>query len=401
MKRSLLSLSSTNFRSLAQVSIELSSLNVLVGPNGAGKSNLLQAIQFLGDVARLDLAPAINLHRGFDGLAFRGKKPGTARQRIRLEIKANVTRYASENAPDEYSLSFWEQKYGSTVLLRRYEEFLFKRTEGRGRRLTINGGTVEFVEKTKGAKKIANKEVDIASTSAALSTLRRLGERVSANQVDDLARLFETFRVFEPNVDLARQPSEIVKSPSLRSDASNVSSFLFWLSKAHAEVFDLLVEDLRFICPSIRGVDFLPIGGSQDAVSLKLRESGLSGRTDLADASFGTIRALSLLAMLHDPAPPKLTCVEEIDHGLHPHALDRVVDRLRDATHRTQILVATHSPALVNRLDPSELIICERDQETGGSLIPAVSAEDVVEMSSESELRLGELWFSGVLGGGL
>jgi predicted ATPase len=401
MKRSLLSLSATNFRSLAQVSIELSSLNVLVGPNGAGKSNLLQAIQFLGDVARYDLSPAINLHRGFDGLAFRGKRQGSSKQRIRLEIKANVTRYASENAPDEYALSFWEQKYASATLLRRYEEFQFKRTEGRGRRLTINGGTVELYERSKGAKRSANKEVDIASTSAALSTLRRLGERVSANQVEDLARLFETFRVFEPNVDMARQPSEVSETPLLRSDAANVAAFIFWLSREHVEIYELLVEDLRFICPSIREITFLPVGGSADAVSLKLRESGLSGRTDLADASFGTIRALSLLAMLHDPNPPKLTCVEEIDHGLHPHALDRIVDRLRDATRKTQILVATHSPALVNRLDPSELIVCERDQSTGASAIPAIAAEEVVEMSAESELRLGELWFSGVLGGGL
>ncbi len=65
------------------------------------------------------------------------------------------------------------------------------------------------------------------------------------------------------------------------------------------------------------------------------------GTTPLASASFGTIRALALLAMLHDPDPPKLTCVEEVDHGLHPYALDRIVERLRDASTRTQVLAAT------------------------------------------------------------
>lgn len=402
MKRSLLSIKATNFRSLAQVSVSLAGLNVLVGPNGAGKSNLLQTIQFLGDVARLDLAPAIQRHGGFDGLAFRGKRSApNARQTIKLEVAANVTTYASEKAPDEYSLSFWEQKYGAAVLLRRYEEFQFKRTQGRGRRLTINGGTVEFVENQAGAKKIAKTEVDISSTSAALSTLRKLGERASATQVEELAKLFETFRVFEPKVALARLPSEAIRSPVLQSDASNLASFLYWLSLMHTETFELLVQDLTFVCPSIKGVNFVGVGGSKTAVALKLVEHGLASSTDLADASFGTIRALALLAMLHDPNPPLLTCVEEIDHGLHPHALDRIVDRLRDATSRTQIIVATHSPALVNRLRPEEIIICERNMLTGASSIPALKTESVIKMAEASELRLGELWFSGVLGGDL
>lgn len=103
--------------------------------------------------------------------------------------------------------------------------------------------------------------------------------------------------------------------------------------------------------------------------------------------------------MLHDPKPPKLSCVEEIDHGFHPYALDRIVERLRLASERTQILVATHSPALVNRLDSKELIVCERDINTGSSLIPAIDADLVREMEEESNLPLGELWFSGTLGG--
>jgi predicted ATPase len=57
-----------------------------------------------------------------------------------------------------------------------------------------------------------------------------------------------------------------------------------------------------------------------------LQERGLRRVTQLADASFGTIRLLGLLALLHDPQPPALTCVEEIDHGLHPQALELLVE---------------------------------------------------------------------------
>jgi predicted ATPase len=118
-------------------------------------------------------------------------------------------------------------------------------------------------------------------------------------------------------------------------------------------------------------------------------------------ASFGTIRALAMLALLYDPHPPKLTCVEEIDHGFHPHLFDRLVELLREATARTQLLIATHSPALVNRLRPEELIVCERNPENGGVRIPAVEPEKITQMveATGGALGPGELWFSGSLGG--
>ena len=49
----------TNFLSLRNVSVKLGHLNVLVGPNGGGKSNFLSVFRFLGEVARTDLAPAL------------------------------------------------------------------------------------------------------------------------------------------------------------------------------------------------------------------------------------------------------------------------------------------------------------------------------------------------------
>lgn len=54
----------------------------------------------------------------------------------------------------------------------------------------------------------------------------------------------------------------------------------------------------------------------------------------------------------------------------------------------------------MNRLRASELIVCERDPETGASRIPAITTEEIEALMSDEEvLGLGELWFSGVLGG--
>jgi hypothetical protein len=63
--------------------------------------------------------------------------------------------------------------------------------------------------------------------------------------------------------------------------------------------------------------------------------------------------------------------------------------------------VATHSPALADRLRPEELVVCERLPD-GSSAIPAISVAEVRRIVRQSEgLPLGELWFSGALGGDL
>ena len=381
-----------NFRSLERVEVVLGPLNVLIGANGAGKSNLLEVIDFLGDLARLDLSPAIAEHGGWDSIFFRGTPKKGAKSEVRIGVEAQVTRYASDNARDIYDLRFSAAVGG----IERKEDIRFKRTKGQGRRITISGQSFSVTDDRANAR--AERRA-LSATSSGLATLQRLGDKEGAPQVREIAALFETFRVFDPNITLARRPSGEARSSDLRADASNLAAFLRWLSEDHPDTFDLLQDDLRAILPGLRAIRFESIGGATDGTRLLLQEAPLRGRTDLAHASFGTVRALAILAMLHDPNPPKLSCIEEIDHGFHPYALDRIVDRLRIASQRTQLLLASHSPTFVNRLKPDEVIICERDPETGASRIPALTQEDVERIMDADELGLGELWFTGTLGG--
>lgn len=388
---SLRNLKVQNYLSLRDIDVELESLNVLVGPNGAGKSNFLDAIRFLGDFARGSFESALGDEGegrgGFDAVYYHGK--GKTPPSIRFEVEAAVTKHASAAAPDEYTLYFSKTKRGS---IRRVEEFKFKRYRGPGRRITIRGGRLTVKDNRGETQRRVDQE------AAALAILPQLGEQ-GGEQVEQVAELFTTFRVFDVNVRRAREPSPIERAPVLADDASNLAAYLRWLREERSPVFARVIRDVQYVLPGLRGIEFRPIGGATEAVALELVEDHMSEPTPLAKASFGTIRALALFAMLHDPDPPKLTCVEEVDHGLHPYALDRIVQGLRAASKQTQLIVATHSPALVNRLRPDELVICERDPETGASEIPAIDAEEIAAMETKSNLRLGELWFSGVLGG--
>lgn len=397
------SVSIDNFLSIRRATIELRSLNVLVGPNGSGKTNFLRVFQFLGEVARRDLVPAIDALDGFDQLRFRAATPRA--RSVTLVIKARITEHSSERAPDEYHLSFLERKVTMSDRTRRVisrnEAIVLKRFKGRGRRITLSGRDMNFIDEKSASREALDKKVSVQSDSSGLSTIRKLGDEYGASQVEKLATLFEDLRLFEVDVERARRPSRSKDPSRLSADASNIAAYLKWLSDEYPDVFEDLSADVRHVLPSFVKFSFSTVGGADEAIRVDIVERNLDGVTPLGRASFGTIRSIALFAMLHDPNPPKLTCLEEVDHGLHPHALDRLVERLRDASMKTQIIVATHSPALVNRLEPEELHVFERNPESGATELVDISPDLIRKMQEKSGYGLGELWFSGTLGGGL
>ena len=132
-------------------------------------------------------------------------------------------------------------------------------------------------------------------------------------------------------------------------------------------------------------------------VQLFLHENGLREPVPATRLSDGTLRYLCLLAVLCHPDPPRVVCIEEPELSLHPDALKSVAELLIEASHRTQLIVTTHSDTLVSELSESPwcIIVCER---TGAATELRRLDESHLEKWL-SEYRLGELWRMGELGG--
>lgn len=405
------SLQVENFGVLANVTVELGRVNVLVGPNGSGKTSLLRVIQFLGDAARSGLPSIVSSNEVL--LRMRTRPPASTRGQlaptIKIHVAADVTSYAHAAALDEYTLELrpaliMKSKHSqrSRGFFSHAEVFRFKRTKHQGRRITLNGGQLHVFDVDEAKHDRPARKSRLDASAFGLAVLPQLGPDEGGAEVRKIQELFTTFRVFDIDTNKAREPADLRDGQQLQPDASNLAAFLRFLQTDHAERFSALVRDARAIVPGLVDLRLRPVGGAVDAMTVEIVDRGRWGATMLADASFGTIRALALLAMLYDPNPPLLTCIEEIDHGFHPYVFDRLVELLREASQRTQFIIATHSPALVNRLDPEELIVCERDPETGLARIPAISKDEVRrihEAGGSNGFGLGELWFSGTLGG--
>lgn len=375
-----------NFRSLASVDVKLGALNVLIGPNGSGKSNLLNTLRFLATTTRFDLTAAFVRWNGFDHIQRQSRTPGE----VRLTIEGMVSPHSSPTALDEYTLTLKPGARGVT----RTEKFTFKRVEGRGRRISVSGRRVQILDEAEGelTRTLANAQ------TTGLATLPKFSDDEGGRGVRDFAQFLSSIRVLEPDVEAARLPARDADAP-LAEDASNLANALGRLRVKDPDAWSLLKHDLSRCLPGLVDIELVPIGGPGRSVVVQLVEAGLTRPIELADASFGTVRLLALLVALHEPDPPSFTAIEEVDHGLHPYAMDILIDRMRSASRRTQILAATHSPTLVNRLAAHEIIVCDRDPETGASIIPAVSASDIAAAVASSDWRPGELWFAGALQG--
>ena len=380
-------LQATEFRSLAKVDIPLGPLTVLVGPNGAGKTNVLNVLRFLASTVRFDLAKAID---EWDGFPFIKRQGENKARTVVLRVSGLLTKHASANALDVYELRFSQPASG---ILSRYESFTFKRTPGRGRRKEIRVRGTQAAIGSEDSWQLATGQ------TTALATLPRLADDQGGAGIRKLADFLSSIRVLEPDMAAARRPSRMVRG-RLADDAGNLAAALHDLSNTDPEAFESLLSEVRFCLPGLDSIRFVPVGGPGRAVAVELHEQGVRLPVDLQDASFGTVRMLALLTALHEPDPPPFTGIEEVDHGLHPWAIDVLVDRLRAASRNSQILITTHAPTLVNRLKPSELIVCDRDPRTGASLIPRISSNEVLEAEQQADdLRPGELWFSGALDG--
>ncbi|MFF7646612.1 AAA family ATPase [Streptomyces canus] len=409
MNSRFLRLTVENFRTLTRMDLPLGPLTVLVGPNAVGKSNVLRVFEFLSDVARAGIEETVEARGGFDEIAYRGGHH--TRSGLRIGLQGIWSPYASESEPDEYSLSLLHRRVAGDDRGRynfsRNERFLLH---------TEAGAADDKAAETRIELRRTTADIDSAAESEQQQPRPPKVDRMatglrgeipvpedgpSATVIRSFARHLTEVRVFDADVRAARRPSPVgLPGQLLADDASNLVDFLLRLREEH-DAWEALLEDVTTLVPSIEDIDVQLVPGTSGRATVQLKERNLRGRTSLADASFGTVRMLCLFALLHDPHPPVMTCIEEIDHGLHPHALELLSERLREASERTQLLVTTHAPVLVDQLEPDEVVICERDAK-GASHIPATSTERIREVVEASEgLPLGELWFSGALGGGL
>jgi predicted ATPase len=97
-------------------------------------------------------------------------------------------------------------------------------------------------------------------------------------------------------------------------------------------------------------------------------------------------------AVLPHLDPTAVVLVEEPENGLHPARIREVMRVLREISKTTQVVIATHSPLVVNELLPDEVTVLTRDPVNGTN---ATRLKDTPNFEERAKVyALGELWVS-------
>ena len=195
---------------------------------------------------------------------------------------------------------------------------------------------------------------------------------------------------FGPNSALRQPCNAHARSDSLEEGAENLALVLSHLRGAARKTF---LAALGRLFDGIVDLQCPVTGGT---VSLFLEETG-NRSIPVSRLSDGTLRYLTLLAVLLHPEPPPLICIEEPELGLHPDLLPTLADLMIEASERSQLVVTTHSDVLVDALTdrPESVVVCEKHD--GRTEMRRLDKGDLAKWLKD--YRLGDLWTSGELGG--
>jgi predicted ATPase len=107
------------------------------------------------------------------------------------------------------------------------------------------------------------------------------------------------------------------------------------------------------------------------------------------------LRFLWLVTLLQSPGLTALTLIDEPEVSLHPELLSLLADLFREASNRTQLVIATHSDRLVRFLKPSEVVAMDSTDD-GMAKLTWADKLDLGEWLAE--YSLDELWRRGRMG---
>lgn len=190
----------------------------------------------------------------------------------------------------------------------------------------------------------------------------------------------------------------------LNSDGGDLAAVLLRLRERDAAAFDALTAEMLRVAPEFRSLELVEHADGRVDVGLRLAEDGVVPANELSQ---GMLYLLAFLALAFDPLPPRLLCLEEIDRGIHPRMLREVRDLLYRLSYPkafgldrrpVQIVATTHSPYLIDlfREHPEEIVISHKHGRAA-RFERLADRPDLPELLKEGSL--GDMWFSGILGG--
>jgi len=361
--------------------LELQNLNVLIGANGSGKSNFLEIFEVLKSLPKGDLENMLFENGKMSEWVWKGSK---SHNLLYADLEITVKENEGPILAHRFSLNlsrfqfdpFYQLVYGESI------ESIHEKGDERIIHFKENAMRNEITNQMESIER--RNPYSVLSEPNRTFAINTLGVQY------DLIRLYREWS-FGRNSTLRRPQSANVLNDRLEADFSNLGMFLSRLRKV-PKTKRTLVAALQELYEGITDFD---VDTEGDSVQIFFTEGDF--RISATRLSDGTLRYLCLVALLLDPTPPPLICIEGPEMGLHPDVIPKIADLLVDASKRTQLIVTTHSDMLIDALSeqPESVLVCEKEE--GQTYIKRLKQSELSHWLKD--YRLGDLWLSGEIGG--
>jgi predicted ATPase len=321
-----------NYKSIANCSVRLQPVSILVGPNGAGKSNFIDALRIVSEGLQTTLEHAIRQRGGIKEVR---RRSGGHPTHFSIEMLLDLDGRGASFAFRVGALANGGFKIQSE-------------------KASIDGGEPQPSHYTVVDGNLVEKSADVA-VAAKIFPDRLFLTTLSA--VSPFRRLFEALSgIASYNINPAaiREPQPQDSGDALRRDGGNIASVIRRLEQDDPASLGRIEDYLRRIVPGIEGVNFRALGPIQ-ALEFRQRVAGAKDpwRFFALNMSDGTLRSVGVLTALFQGsadrrAAPALVAIEEPESTIHPGAAAVLMDAVIEAARRQQVIVTTHSPDLLD-----------------------------------------------------
>jgi|SRR5579871_89607 len=328
-----------HYRSIASADVSLGDLLLLVGPNGSGKSNFLDALRLMSESLQTSLDQALRSRGGVAEVRRRSTGHPT---HFALDLE-----FRGDDVLGTYGFEVGAVRDGGFRISREYCDVWFDSRASEGERyadarFSVVDGKLDFTTES----------VMPPVSEQRLYLVAAAGIEVFRPVFDGLAGI----SVFNLNPDVMRQPQTPDTGELLHRDGANVASVLDRLERSKRGSADKvrIEEYLQHIVPGMHGVRRSDLGNWETLEFIQdVPGAKRPWRFQAQSVSDGTLRALGVLVALFAGTGGTLSTVgiEEPESALHPAAAGVLLDALRDASERRQVIVTSHSPDLLDRHD--------------------------------------------------
>lgn len=331
----------SNYRSLGQdTTIRLGRLTAFVGPNGSGKSNTVDILRFLSDAMHIGLEGAITRRHGIGAV-----RRWSSGHPFNVSISADVSGPA------------FQGNYGFTLAGASAEDYSVKEEHAS---LHLSNGTRHEFKIERGTWVDGPNDLRPSVDPLNLALPLIAGDE----RFKPLADVFRRIAIYAIFPDTLREPQKYDPAKPMDRHGSNWVSVLKDQPRQTWEP-DLLAA-LGKLTGDIDGIKITPVGGYfiiNFRHKREDKESGSPGRHkwfDAAQESDGTLRFAGIVsALLQQPHLPVIG-IEEPELTIHAGAIPLLFDLLQETRRRSQVVLTTHSPELLDLLSADDVRVVER-----------------------------------------